>query len=218
MSNLTWLLAPEQIRALMGPLNAARVAHRNQGGAQLSYLEAYDVRATLIRVFGFGNFSVEIIDSKVLRGDLRERENARPIWDVTMQATVRLTIHATSATYTESAISMQSNPDFGEAADFAIKTAESDALKRAATNLGTQFGLGLYDNGSTREIVRVLFEPGQRDALGQPAPATPEQAAALARSVGAANGQQEPAQPAQDPTQPSVTDHSDRVPAQEVQP
>jgi hypothetical protein len=35
----------------------------------------------------------------------------------------------------------------------AIKTAESDALKRAAINLGTQFGLSLYNNGSLRDVV-----------------------------------------------------------------
>ena len=35
----------------------------------------------------------------------------------------------------------------------AVKTAESDALKRAAINLGTQFGLSLYDNGSRADVV-----------------------------------------------------------------
>jgi hypothetical protein len=35
----------------------------------------------------------------------------------------------------------------------AIKTAESDALKRAAINLGTQFGLSLYNNGSLRDVI-----------------------------------------------------------------
>ena len=35
----------------------------------------------------------------------------------------------------------------------AVKTAESDALKRAAINLGDQFGLSLYNNGSTAPVV-----------------------------------------------------------------
>ena len=35
----------------------------------------------------------------------------------------------------------------------AVKTAESDALKRAAINLGTQFGLSLYQNGSLRDVI-----------------------------------------------------------------
>lgn len=207
-------LARSQVRALMGPLNAARVATRTQSGRDLSYLEAYDVKATLIRIFGFGGFSSECIESQILRADLRERQGQqKPIWDVAAKCVVRLTIHATDAIYTEAAASMQSNPEFGEAADFAIKTAESDALKRAATNLGTQFGLGLYDQGSTREIVRVLFEPTQQAMLPQAPAQTPEQAAALAQSVGARNGQQAPAQTVQVPLQPDDRgDEPDSVP------
>lgn len=195
-------LAPEQIKALMGRLNANRVASRNQGGRSLSYLEAYDVKATLIRIFGFGGFSSECIDSQILRADLRERDNQRPIWDVSAKCVVRLTIHVTGAVYQEAAASMQSNPDFGEAADFAIKTAESDALKRAATNLGTQFGLGLYDQGSTAEIVKVLFEPtqaGMWEEVRPQAAVSPGQQAALAQSVGAQNGQEAATQGSEDP-------------------
>jgi hypothetical protein len=42
----------------------------------------------------------------------------------------------------------------------AIKTAESDCLKRAAINLGTQFGLSLYDDGNMNDVViKTLAEP-----------------------------------------------------------
>jgi len=207
-------LHQEQLRALMGRLSGARVAHRSQGGAQLSYVEAYDIRATLIRIFGFGGFDVDVIESSVLNQDLRQREGTqKPIWDIAVRSTVRLYIHpsdgfAPGASYTESAVSQQSNPDFGEAADFATKTATSDALKRCAINLGTQFGLGLYDNGSLNEIVRILFEPEQarmwEAVKGQTPVTTPEQAAALAQSVGVENGAQAAAQP-QEPVS-EVTD------------
>ena len=40
----------------------------------------------------------------------------------------------------------------------AIKTAESDALKRAASNLGDQFGLSLYNNGSSAPVVITTLE------------------------------------------------------------
>jgi recombination DNA repair RAD52 pathway protein len=199
-------LTPPQIRALMGRLSANRVANRSQGGRQLSYLEAYDVKATLIRIFGFGGFSAETIHTQVLRLEQQpgRSEGSQMQWNATAICTVRLTIHALGAVYQESASSDQSNPQPGEAVDFAIKTAESDALKRAATYLGTQFGLGLYDNGSTAEIVRILIEPEQAAmwAASQPqAPAeTPEQAAALAQSVGVQNDAQAPAQPAEEAT------------------
>lgn len=57
----------------------------------------------------------------------------------------------------------------------AIKTAESDALKRAAINLGTQFGLSLYDNGSMKDVVGKTLD---RDTVsqdeGEPAPPVTE--------------------------------------------
>jgi hypothetical protein len=40
----------------------------------------------------------------------------------------------------------------------AIKTAETQALKRCAINLGDQFGLSLYRNGSTAPLVRKLAD------------------------------------------------------------
>lgn len=160
-------LTGDQIKVLMAPLNPGRVKHRSQGSRQLSYLEAFEVKATLIRVFGFGGFDAETIETRILHQENRApREGSQSQsrqWDVTALCTVRLTVMG--RVYVESAAATQSNPELGEAADFAIKTAESDALKRAATYLGTQFGLSLYDNGSTNDIVRVLFEPTQAALL-----------------------------------------------------
>lgn len=174
-------LTTDQLKALMGSLNPSRVSRRGQGGRQLSYLEAWDIKAALIRVFGFANFSADVTDSRVLRmerdvpayngtGDKRQRrldDEGNPAfnWSVTAQATVRLHIHLTGATYTETAIASQTGPDVGEVADFAMKTAESDALKRSAIYLGTQFGLSLYNDGGTSDVVRVLLDPDQKENL-----------------------------------------------------
>ena len=40
----------------------------------------------------------------------------------------------------------------------AIKTAESQAFKRCAINLGDQFGLSLYNNGGTASVVRAVLD------------------------------------------------------------
>jgi len=160
-------LSKEQIGVLMMPLNPGRVqSRRGGGGANLSYLAAYDVKATLIRVFGFGGFSAETIKTEILRNEPYQKDG-KDLVRVTAMCTVRLTIHVTGAVYSESAVSMQSGPDHGEVTDFAVKTAESDALKRAATYLGTQFGLGLYDNGSTQDVVRTVLEPQQGALLAE---------------------------------------------------
>lgn len=152
-------LTDGQLKQLMADLNKARVESK-QG---MSYLAAWDVKATLIRVFGFGGFSSELIESEILRADqVAQVSNAQKInWAVTAKATVRLSIPQLGAVYTEAAIAGSKQPDFTESADMALKSAESDALKRAAIFLGTQFGLSLYDNGATADVIKVILAPGQ---------------------------------------------------------
>lgn len=150
----------DQVGLLMSPLHSSRVAHRSQGGRQLSYLEAHDVRATLIRVFGFGGFCIETEDCRVM--DIsRVGEDNTGNYRVTAMAKTRLTIPTLEATYTDVAAATQTGPVLGDVMDFAIKTAVSDSMKRCAVNLGTQFGLSLYVDGATADQVRVLFEPTQ---------------------------------------------------------
>lgn len=196
------VLSTEQMGVLMSDLHRSRVATRSVSGRNQSYVEAYDIKATLIRVFGFGGFSVEC-DSKIL--DIRDdgRQGTYATGDkmgqpktpyVMAQATVKLTIHnfgpaGQDVVYTESSIGTNDGWTIGDVADNAIKSAASDALKRCAIYLGTQFGLGLYNNGSQSEIVRQIFEPEQRaiwlEAVGArvPDPVAEQQ---LAESLGVA--------------------------------
>lgn len=157
-------LTGAQVAQLMRNLNPDRVVELDKGGAggKLKYLEGWDVKATLIRVFGFANFSAEVIESQIV--------NVVPAdgrVTVLAKATVRLTIHATGAVYTETAAASQVGKQVGEVADFALKTAETDALKRCAIYLGTQFGLSLYKNGQTGDVVKVVLDPAQNEALAE---------------------------------------------------
>ena len=141
------MINEQQYEQLLKPLNPVRVAKRSGGGRQLSYLEAWDVKAHLNRIFGFLNWSADVQDSALAF----EEQNEKGQWNVGYKITLRLSIE--QATYTESAVGFSTLPSRGEAHDMAIKTAESDALKRAAINLGTQFGLSLYNNGATADVV-----------------------------------------------------------------
>lgn len=184
----TWAATGAQLNALMQPLNPNRVATREQGRTKLSYLEAWDIKRMLTRIFGFGSWSADVIDGKVLKiievdEPVFEWDNStrkysttpkrdsdgnvitKHMFTVLAQCTMRLTLHESGATYTETAAASQKGPDIGEVTDFALKTAESDALKRAAINLGTQFGLSLYDNGSTEDVVGRVMEDGQRETI-----------------------------------------------------
>jgi recombination DNA repair RAD52 pathway protein len=133
----------------------------------MSYLEAWDVKAALIRVFGPAGCSwtqqdaqitqIEKVPKAIWKNNVKELlpfpENFN--WQITAMVRGTLTIHQTGAEYGGVALSTQVGPTFGDVADFAMKTADSDALKRGAIFLGTQFGLSLYDDGSTVDIVKM---------------------------------------------------------------
>jgi recombination DNA repair RAD52 pathway protein len=170
-------LTARQINLLMMDLHESRVLSLDGN----SYLAQWDVRAMLTRVFGFGRWSDEGIETRMLFEEPTMTKGygdkpGKPAFKVCYIARRRLTVHAPDGTplasYEGTSVADQTMPDFkrGDCHDFAIKTAESGALKRAAMNLGTQFGLGLY--GNTRsEVIRVLaMDPRTLSArdTGQP--------------------------------------------------
>jgi hypothetical protein len=152
---VTTHLHPDLTALLLRPINPRRV-FRKDGQ---SHLAAWDVRAHLIRCFGFAGWSAETVAMELIHDLETTTKAGKPARKVAYRAHVRLTIHETGATYSEWATGEATMPDFkhGDAHDFALKTAESQALKRCATNLGSQFGLSLYDNGNADDVVRGVF-------------------------------------------------------------
>jgi len=146
-----------QYDQLLKPLHPSRVAKRSQAGRQLSYLEAWDVKAHLIRIFGFGGWSWNVLKAELAFEEQNEKGN----WNVGYKVIGRLYISQLGCDYSEAAVGSASIPQRGEAHDMAIKTAESDALKRAAINLGTQFGLSLYNDGSLADVVHTTLDKPQ---------------------------------------------------------
>ena len=144
------MLNDKQKEILLKGINPSRIATRQGGGGKsLSYLEAWDVKAHLIRVFGFGKWS-----ANVLQTDLAfEEQNEKGQWNVGYRVLLELRVYDLVCSYTEAAVGSATLSQRGEAHDMAIKTAESDALKRAAINLGDQFGLSLYNAGSKQAVV-----------------------------------------------------------------
>jgi hypothetical protein len=164
---VTDYLTTAQVAQLLNPINPVRVSSREG----LSHLEAYDVRAHLNRCFGFGRWSADLLDLTMLYESETQTKSGKSAYAVGYRATLRLTICAPDgtvlATYTEAATGDAVMPDFkrADAHDFALKTAESQALKRCATNLGDQFGLSLYAKGSKAALVRgTLVMPAGSDA------------------------------------------------------
>lgn len=165
MSYLNW----KQYGQLLQPVNPARV-HQKDG---MSHMEAYDIRAHLNRIFGFGRWSAEVISMDLVNERFGQNRNGKDACYVVYRAGLRLTVCAEDGTelarYTEYAAGDALGfpvIKLGDAHDFAMKTAESQALKRAATNLGDQFGLALYNKGNMNRIVGrtlvVVPEPEEK--------------------------------------------------------
>lgn len=164
-------LTERQVDTLLRRLNSTRVATRQQSGKTLSYMEAWEIKRTLIRVFGFAGFDSEVISEELI-GQFPytgSGTNSPAMLEIVYRARVRLTIKdqwgRPIAVYTEGAVGSatvrQDSAAKGDAHDNALKSAASDALKRCAINLGTQFGLSLYDNGSRDDVVGFTIVNGR---------------------------------------------------------
>jgi len=178
-------LSAYQLRMLHGGINPNRV--RNLRG--LAHLEAWDVRRQLIRIFGFGGYSIETLSLDLVHNHGQEgfrRKNKQgeyygdpfTAWTVVYRAQVRLTIYDTSGREIShwedgAAGDAVNQPSVGDAHDMAMKTSLSQAVKRCATNLGDQFGLSLYNDGSRDAVVNYsAAHPPQE--WKQAAPPQPE--------------------------------------------
>lgn len=180
------MLNPEQYNYLIKPITPSRV--QNLRG--MAHLEAWDVRRWLIRIFGFGGFTIETIELSCIKEIDLNGDGKR--WTVIYRAQVRLTVRDNvefhTAHYEDAASGDSRNqPSLGDAHDMAMKTALSQALKRCAVNLGDQFGLSLYNNGGKEAVVNMTLagRPGlvkavEKEAIATDPPVRAEQAAEAA--------------------------------------
>lgn len=175
-------LSAYQLRMLHGGIHPNRV--RNLRG--LAHLEAWDVRRQLIRIFGFGGFSIETLSLDLVHNHGQEgfrRKNKQgeyygdpfTAWTVVYRAQVRLTIFDVTGREIShwedgAAGDAVNQPSVGDAHDMAMKTAFSQALKRCAVNLGDQFGLSLYNDGSRDAVVMFSAAHPPQEWKQQPAP------------------------------------------------
>lgn len=156
----------QQIEQLLRAINPRRVSTDGKG---YSHVEAYEIRAHLTRIFGFGNWDTEVtmLEQVYEASEVRRKRNKAgeeygdpyEAWTVCYRARMRITVRSADATQTvcheDGATGEATNqPSRGDAHDLALKTACSQALKRAAVNLGDQFGLSLYAKGSKSALIR----------------------------------------------------------------
>jgi recombination DNA repair RAD52 pathway protein len=159
-------LLPEQYDALRAGLLTARVLSlRGQ-----SYLEQWDIRRHLIRIFGFGGYDFIRLHCELVAHVEHDRRHT-VIYRYEGRLIVKDPDGNPIASYDDAAVGDAINqPNLGEAHDLALKAAASGALKRCAVNLGDQFGLGLYSDQEVNKQDKRMRSLVQLSLIHPPAP------------------------------------------------
>ena len=128
----------KQIEMLNEPILAKTVKERdgNRAGTfQLSYVEGWHVIDEANRIFGFGGWSCETLETLCVNNEPDA---------VTYIAKVRVTVGEVIREGTGAGHG-NTRQGLGNNHEAAIKEAETDARKRAFMQFGNQFGLSLYN-------------------------------------------------------------------------
>ncbi|NEC20523.1 Rad52/Rad22 family DNA repair protein [Streptomyces parvus] len=164
-----------QLRLLHRQVDPKRIGKDDKGFA---HMQAWDIKRYLLRVFGFAGYDTENRELTLVR----EIENPIPNtnrskWTVVYRAQVRLTVkdvHGNVLGYWDGEAAGAGNnlPNLADSHDMAMKTATSQAFKRAATHLGDAFGLSLYNNGALQAVVQfsAAHPPEQWEKVAAPLP------------------------------------------------
>jgi recombination DNA repair RAD52 pathway protein len=150
-------LTATQVEQLLRPINKSRVVRDGKGHAHVSQ---QDVLAYLIRVFGFGNFDIEVLRAECVFEDpaIKDGKPVQHRYTICYRALVRLTIRDADGNelchYENGSTATAQNQTKGDGHDLAYKSAISLSVKRAAIALGDQFGLSLYNKGQMDALVR----------------------------------------------------------------
>ena len=167
------MLTDEQVKVLLMGIRPSRV----QVSEGMSHVEGWDIRAMLTRIFGFGGWDEIALEPTQLLYELPTTTKAgKDAFKVAYRASRRLVIRDQQGrhlcTHDGSAVGESTMPSYkqGDAHDMSVKTAETQALKRAAINMGDQFGLGLYHDGKIDPVVRKIvgFKPTEGEVDGTP--------------------------------------------------
>src|SRR5665811_2264678 len=142
----------KQVEALRRHPSSRHIRTREAHGRELSYIEGWYAITEANRIFGFDGWNRETLESRCVLA----REN-RGTFLAVYVAKVRITVHADGATVVReghgTGEGRGASP--GEAHDFALKAAETDATKRALATFGKPFGLALYGSGKTAPSPRA---------------------------------------------------------------
>jgi recombination DNA repair RAD52 pathway protein len=162
-------LSDAQREALQSPIPADVVTQRTQAGQKLDYVEGWWVIDQLNSIVGNGDWGSEVVSLEHVLTVEKEGKAT-----VTYRAIVRL--QGPFAPQMGVGFASSTQRSVGDAHEMAGKSAETDALKRAAVKLGRRLGLALYQKaddeghrehvaGAEEEFVRAIDAARSSDEL-----------------------------------------------------
>lgn len=161
-------LDPNDVKTRKGP-----------GGKTLSYVSGDYIIEMANAIFGFGNWDAETVEMKREHEPVQippTEEYPKGSVVVTYSARVRVTVwspdHTKKITRERCGAHRGFATTVGEAIENCIKSAETDATKRAFVTFGNQFGLALYDK-SHKNVGRDEQPARRRLSRGYERPITP---------------------------------------------
>ena len=135
-------LSDTQVRQLRAKLDGKHVKTRNANGTDLHYIEGWHVIAEANRIFGYDAW-----DRRTLASHCVWSGPSGAYHGAAYTAKVRVSVRAGDITIVRegSGTGEGKAPTPGQAHELALKSAETDATKRALATFGNPFGLALYD-------------------------------------------------------------------------
>ena len=131
-----------QARQLKAKLAADHVKSRTENGATLNYIEGWHAISEANRIFGYDAWDRQTVSSRCVWTGSSGR-----YYMAAYTAKVRISVRAGDIVIVRegsgSGESRAVSP--GQAHEIALKSAETDATKRALATFGNPFGLALYD-------------------------------------------------------------------------
>ena len=138
------MFSERQLKRLDGLLSPDRIKSRDG----MSYIEAWDATYTANEIFGFDGWDRYTISEKVVQQvECKIGQKKYDGYRVGYVTRVRIVVRAGDMVITKEGTGggQGIDRDLFKAHEGAAKEAESDAMKRALTQFGNQFGLALYD-------------------------------------------------------------------------
>ena len=135
-------LSDMQLRQLRAKLDARHIKTRKANGTDLHYVEGWRVISEANRIFGYDAWDRRTVATKCVSNSGNGQRHF-----AAYTAKVRITVRAGDIIIVRegSGTGEGSGLTPGQAHEIALKSAETDATKRALATFGNPFGLALYD-------------------------------------------------------------------------